>query len=206
MSFESAPSAILQLREKDARGVAVIVNFHDANQNGQSGAASACWSPFSRRSCRSSRRSTHWRAMRSSIYTGVEAERWRKPWPCRPLSSLAPLRASTGRPSQGFSALGPASFPRRRCRRGSSRRRREPIRPKRRRSPIGTSRTRPMVRRPRSTNRPSRRVCTHPRTGRCIRSRCPRQSGPATQGKRRRNSCLARRAGGSPTWRPTTLR
>lgn len=41
--FESAPSAILQLREKDARGVAVVVNFHDANQNGQSGAASTCW-------------------------------------------------------------------------------------------------------------------------------------------------------------------
>ncbi|HSU23638.1 MAG TPA: PHB depolymerase family esterase, partial [Variovorax sp.] len=41
--FESAPTAILPLREKDARGIAVVVNFHDANQNGQSGAASTCW-------------------------------------------------------------------------------------------------------------------------------------------------------------------
>lgn len=41
--FESAPAAILPLREKDARGIAVVVNFHDVNQTGQSGAASTCW-------------------------------------------------------------------------------------------------------------------------------------------------------------------
>lgn len=41
--FESAPSDILKLRENDARGIAVIVNFHDAQQDGQSGAAATCW-------------------------------------------------------------------------------------------------------------------------------------------------------------------
>lgn len=41
--FESAPASILALREKDARGIAVVVNFHDVNQTGQSGAASTCW-------------------------------------------------------------------------------------------------------------------------------------------------------------------
>jgi poly(3-hydroxybutyrate) depolymerase len=41
--FEIAPATILALREKDARGIAVVVNFHDVNQDGQSGAASMCW-------------------------------------------------------------------------------------------------------------------------------------------------------------------
>ena len=41
--FESAPSDILKLRENDARGIAVIVNFHDAQQDGRSGAAATCW-------------------------------------------------------------------------------------------------------------------------------------------------------------------
>ncbi len=41
--YESAPANILALRERDARGIAVVVNFHDVNQTGQSGAASTCW-------------------------------------------------------------------------------------------------------------------------------------------------------------------
>lgn len=41
--FERAPASILALREKDARGIAVVVNFHDVNQDGPSGAASTCW-------------------------------------------------------------------------------------------------------------------------------------------------------------------
>lgn len=41
--YESAPTNIATLRESDAKGVGVVVNFHDASQTGQSGAASTCW-------------------------------------------------------------------------------------------------------------------------------------------------------------------
>ena len=41
--YDSAPTNYAALRENDARGVTVLVNFHDAGQTGQSGAASTCW-------------------------------------------------------------------------------------------------------------------------------------------------------------------
>jgi poly(3-hydroxybutyrate) depolymerase len=41
--YDSAPSNYAALRENDARGITVLVNFHDASQTGQSGAASTCW-------------------------------------------------------------------------------------------------------------------------------------------------------------------
>jgi poly(3-hydroxybutyrate) depolymerase len=41
--YDSAPSNYAALRENDARGITVLVNFHDAGETGQSGAASTCW-------------------------------------------------------------------------------------------------------------------------------------------------------------------
>ncbi|MGR4871536.1 PHB depolymerase family esterase [Variovorax sp. LARHSF232] len=41
--YESAPSNVLALREYDARGLTVVVNFHDANETGQKGAEATCW-------------------------------------------------------------------------------------------------------------------------------------------------------------------
>jgi poly(3-hydroxybutyrate) depolymerase len=41
--YDSAPVNYAALREHDARGITVLVNFHDAAQTGQSGAASTCW-------------------------------------------------------------------------------------------------------------------------------------------------------------------
>ena len=41
--YDSAPANYAALRENDARGITVLVNFHDAGQTGQDGAASTCW-------------------------------------------------------------------------------------------------------------------------------------------------------------------
>src|SRR6476659_7539002 len=41
--YDSAPVNYAALRENDARGITVLVNFHDAGQSGQDGAASTCW-------------------------------------------------------------------------------------------------------------------------------------------------------------------
>ena len=41
--YDSAPSNFAALRENDARGITVVVNFHDAGQTGQGGAESTCW-------------------------------------------------------------------------------------------------------------------------------------------------------------------
>lgn len=41
--YESAPANYAALRENDARGITVLVNFHDSGQSGQSGAADTCW-------------------------------------------------------------------------------------------------------------------------------------------------------------------
>lgn len=45
--YDTAPTNYAALREKDARGITVVVNFHDEGQSGQSGAASTCWNEIS---------------------------------------------------------------------------------------------------------------------------------------------------------------
>ena len=45
--YDSAPADYAARREYDARGIVVVVNFHDAEQTGQDGAASTCWATFS---------------------------------------------------------------------------------------------------------------------------------------------------------------
>lgn len=41
--FDSAPVDYADRRENDARGIVVVVHFHEAGQTGQDGAASTCW-------------------------------------------------------------------------------------------------------------------------------------------------------------------
>jgi poly(3-hydroxybutyrate) depolymerase len=41
--YDSAPADYATRREYDARGVVVVVNFHDVGQTGQDGATSTCW-------------------------------------------------------------------------------------------------------------------------------------------------------------------
>lgn len=41
--YDSAPADYAARREYDARGIVVVVHFHDAGQSGQDGAASTCW-------------------------------------------------------------------------------------------------------------------------------------------------------------------
>jgi|GEM_PF-1439319 poly(3-hydroxybutyrate) depolymerase len=41
--YEVAPTNVATLREADAKGIGLVVNFHDAGQNGQSGAGKTCW-------------------------------------------------------------------------------------------------------------------------------------------------------------------
>ncbi len=41
--YDSAPADYAARREYDARGIVVVVNFHEAGQTGQAGAASTCW-------------------------------------------------------------------------------------------------------------------------------------------------------------------
>jgi poly(3-hydroxybutyrate) depolymerase len=41
--FDVGPSNYAALRENDARALTVVVNFHDAGQDGQSGTAETCW-------------------------------------------------------------------------------------------------------------------------------------------------------------------
>jgi poly(3-hydroxybutyrate) depolymerase len=45
--YDAAPSNYAALRERDARGITVVVNFHDEGQTGQSGAAATCWNELS---------------------------------------------------------------------------------------------------------------------------------------------------------------
>lgn len=41
--FDTGPSNYAALRENDARSLTVVVNFHDAGQDGQAGASDTCW-------------------------------------------------------------------------------------------------------------------------------------------------------------------
>jgi poly(3-hydroxybutyrate) depolymerase len=41
--YETAPTNVADLRENDAKGIGLVVNFHDVGEDGQKGAASSCW-------------------------------------------------------------------------------------------------------------------------------------------------------------------